>query len=99
MDVIWFNRRDMPANLFEVGFSTDMLNSLAKFKELRDFYTQFSIVAPPHRKSHFEVFRAGSDKIVHVRSEGTDTGLGGLFCYECDEPIPVEGSFSTVPIE
>ena len=54
VDVIWFNRRDMPANLFEVEFSTDMLNSLTKFNELRDFYTQFSIVAPPHRKSHFE---------------------------------------------
>ena len=47
----------------------------------------------------FEVFRAEGDKIIHVRSEGTDGGLGGLFCYECDEPIPVEGSFSTVPIE
>ena len=54
VDVIWFNRRDMPTNLFEVEFSTDMLNSLTKFNELRDFYTQFSIVAPPHRKSHFE---------------------------------------------
>ena len=54
VDAIWFNRRDMPAELFEVEFSTDMLNSLAKFNELRDFYTQFSIVAPPHRKSHFD---------------------------------------------
>ena len=54
VDVIWFNRRDMPTQLFEVEFSTDMLNSLAKFNELRDFYTQFSIVAPPHRKSHFD---------------------------------------------
>lgn len=47
----------------------------------------------------FEVFRAVGDKIVHVRSEGTDGGLAGLFCYECDEPIPVQGSFATVPIE
>lgn len=54
VDVIWFNRRDMPAELFEVEFSTDMLNSLTKFNELRDFYTQFRIVAPLHRKSHFD---------------------------------------------
>ena len=40
MDVIWFNRRDMPAEMFEIELSTDMLNSLTKFNELRDFYTQ-----------------------------------------------------------
>lgn len=65
VDVIWFNRRDMPAELFEVEFSTDMLNSLAKFNELRDFYTQFSIVAPPHRKSHFDD-RIGMDTFHEI---------------------------------
>ena len=54
VDVIWFNRRDMPAKMFEVELSTDMLNSLTKFNELRDFYTQLRIVAPAHRKAHFE---------------------------------------------
>ena len=65
IDVIWFNRRDMPADLFEVEFSTDMLNSLTKFNELRDFYTQFSIVAPPHRKSHFDD-RIGMDTFHEI---------------------------------
>ena len=54
VDVIWFNRRDMPAAMFEVELSTDMLNSLTKFNELRDFYTQLRIVAPTHRKAHFD---------------------------------------------
>ena len=70
VDVIWFNRRDMPANLFEVEFSTDMLNSLAKFNELRDFYTQFSIVAPPHRKNHFDD-RVGMDTFHEIRRRVT----------------------------
>ena len=70
VDVIWFNRRDMPAELFEVEFSTDMLNSLAKFNELRDFYTHFSIVAPPHRKNHFED-RIGMDTFHEIRRRVT----------------------------
>ena len=53
VDVIWLNRRDMFAGLFEVEFSTNMLNSLAKFNELRDFYAEFIIVAPAHRRDHF----------------------------------------------
>lgn len=53
VDVIWFNRRDMPAKMFEVEMSTDMLNSLTKFNELRDFYTQLKIVAPAPRHAHF----------------------------------------------
>ena len=53
VDVIWFNRRDMPAEMFEVEMSTDMRNSLIKFNELRDFYTQLKIVAPAWRQSHF----------------------------------------------
>ena len=66
VDVIWFNRRDMPAKLFEVEFSTDMLNSLAKFNELRDFHAQFTIVAPPHRKSHFDD-RVAMDTFHEIR--------------------------------
>ena len=53
VDVIWFNRRDMPAEMFEVETSTDMQRSLIKFNELRDFYTQLRIVAPAHRQSLF----------------------------------------------
>ena len=53
VDVIWFNRRDMPAAMFEVEMSTDMLNSLTKFNELRDFHTQFCVVAPSRRRDYF----------------------------------------------
>ena len=67
VDVIWFNRRDMPAAMFEVELSTDMLNSLTKFNELRDFYTQLRIVAPAHRKAHFED-RIRMDTLHEIRS-------------------------------
>ena len=53
VDVIWFNRRDMPAEMFEVEISTDMLNSLTKFNELRDFHTQLKIVSPIRRQGYF----------------------------------------------
>ena len=53
VDVIWFNRRKMPEAMFEVEMSTDMQNSLIKFNELQDFYIQFSIVAPKHRRDLF----------------------------------------------
>ena len=53
VDVIWFNRRAMPSEMFEVEMSGDMLNSLSKFNELRDFYAQFKIVAPSLRRRHF----------------------------------------------
>ena len=73
VDVIWFNRRGMPAELFEVEFSTDMLNSLSKFHELRDFYAQFTIVAPPHRQSHFSD-RIRMDTFHEIRRRVTFMG-------------------------
>ena len=53
VDVIWFNRRDMPAAMFEVEMSTDMLSSLTKFNELQDFHTRFYVVAPSRRRDYF----------------------------------------------
>ena len=70
VDVIWLNHRDMLSKLFEVEFSTDMLNSLVKFNELRDFYAQFSIVAPPHRQNHF-VNRIEMDTFRDIRKRVT----------------------------
>jgi hypothetical protein len=77
VDVIWFNRREMPAAMFEVELSTDMLNSLAKFNELRDFYTQLRIVAPAHRKPHFED-RIGMDTLHEIRSRVKFVSIGEL---------------------
>lgn len=54
VDVIWFNERRMPCNLFEVEHTTDIKNSLEKFYELQDFNVQFSIVADKSRKKQFE---------------------------------------------
>ena len=47
------NRRDFPDSLFEVEHSTDFKNSLLKFIELQDFYTEFYIVADAIREREY----------------------------------------------
>ena len=54
IDVIWFNERNMPFSFFEVEYSTDIQNSLLKFDDLQDFYTEFYIVSSKVRKREFE---------------------------------------------
>ena len=54
IDVAWFNERNMPANLFEIEHSTGIQNSLVKFVELQDFYTNFFIVADIVKKREYE---------------------------------------------
>lgn len=54
IDVTWFNKRKMPAALFEVEHSTDIQNSLLKFLELQDFNTQMYIVADEVRKREYQ---------------------------------------------
>lgn len=53
IDVIWFNERNMPADLFEIEHSTAMQNSLLKFVDLQDFNTRFYIVADSVREKDF----------------------------------------------
>ena len=50
IDVTWFNVRKMPSMFFEVEHAADIYNSLLKFVELQDFYTDFYIVASDVRK-------------------------------------------------
>ena len=54
VDVVWFNNRRMPGSLLEVEFSTDFQNSLHKFLDLQDYYTNFVIVADETREDQFE---------------------------------------------
>jgi len=54
IDVMWFNERDMPASLFEIEHTTAIHNSLLKFVELQDFYTNFRIVADEVRRKEFQ---------------------------------------------
>jgi len=54
IDVSWFNERNLPANFFEIEHSTPMVNSLLKFVELQDFYTDFRIVADEVRRKEFQ---------------------------------------------
>lgn len=53
IDVIWFNDRNMLDSLFEVEHSTDIQNSLLKFNDLQDFYTNMYIVADKKRKDEY----------------------------------------------
>lgn len=53
IDVIWFNKREMPSDFYEVEHTTDIKNSLSKFYELQDFFTKFYIVADACRKKEF----------------------------------------------
>lgn len=54
IDVIWFNKRNMPSAFYEVEHTTDIKNSLFKFYELQDFQSGFFIVADSCRKKEFE---------------------------------------------
>lgn len=54
VDVIWFNERMMPTAMYEVENTTDIQNSLGKFVDLQDFYTDFFIVADESKKNQFE---------------------------------------------
>ncbi len=55
IDVIWFNRRNMPSKLFEIEHTTVIYNSLLKFVELQDFYTRYYIVADDIRRKEFKL--------------------------------------------
>lgn len=54
VDVIWFNRREMPSAFYEVEMTTGIKRSLQKFHELQDFHAQFVIVAPDARREAFD---------------------------------------------
>ncbi|MBI5117307.1 hypothetical protein HZA56_12600 [Candidatus Poribacteria bacterium] len=54
VDVTWFNERKMPSKLFEVEHLSDIQNSLLKFSELQDYFSEFFIVANIVRKAEFE---------------------------------------------
>lgn len=53
IDVIWINERGFPDVVFEVEHSTNFKNSLIKFYEIRDFYTDMLIVSSKERISEF----------------------------------------------
>jgi hypothetical protein len=52
-DVIWFNKRGFPNNIFEVEQSTDFRDAFIKFSELQDFTTQFCCISEEKRKEKF----------------------------------------------
>lgn len=67
VDVIWFNERMMPSHFYEVEHTTDIKNSLSKFYELQDFYSEFFIVAHAHRENEFRD-KIGASIFTPIRS-------------------------------
>ncbi len=61
IDVIWFNERQFPNNIFEVENSTNFRNSLVKFVELQDFATSMTMIAP-NDKSKINKFQQEIEK-------------------------------------
>ncbi len=53
IDVIWFNKNQMPHSFYEIEHSTDIQNSLLKFNDLQDFYARMVIVADEKRRHEF----------------------------------------------
>jgi len=53
IDVIWFNRRNMPEAVFEVEHTTNFRGALSKYIELQDFNVQFYIVANHNRHGQY----------------------------------------------
>ena len=84
VDVIWFNERIMPSDLYEIEHTTDIKNSLSKFYELQDFNARFFIVADAKRKKEFEdklsasIFQPIEKRVAFLEYErvaGIYTGL------------------------
>lgn len=53
VDVIWFNNRKLPYSFFEIEHTTDIQNSLLKFFDLQDYYSNFYIVSAKEREREF----------------------------------------------
>lgn len=75
IDVIWFNKRNMPHSFFEVEHSTDIQNSLLKFNDLQDFHSRMIIVADSSRRSEYE-------SKIKYSSFGDISGRVGFLNYE-----------------
>jgi len=75
VDVIWFNERKMPSSFFEIEHSTDFQNSLLKFDDLQDFYSDFYVVSSINRKKEYldkinrNAFKRIRDRIKFVNYE------------------------------
>lgn len=73
IDVVWFNERNLPNSFFEVEHTTDIQNSLLKFNDLQDFYSNFYILSAIDRKREFD-YKIGfaAFKDIHERVKFID---------------------------
>lgn len=84
VDVIWFNKRNMPTHFYEVEHTTDMKNSLSKFYELQDFFSSFFIVADQYRENEFKdkisasIFYEIKDRVRFITYEKVASFYSGL---------------------
>jgi hypothetical protein len=67
IDVIWFNKRKLPYSFFEIEYSTNIQDSLLKFNDLQDFYSQFYIVSDVAREKEFNA-KIGYDAFKDIKA-------------------------------
>ena len=67
VDVIWFNRRNMPYAAFEVEHSTDFTNALSKYIAMQDFNTKFHVVASKNKTRQFKE-KISRDEYLPIKS-------------------------------
>jgi hypothetical protein len=73
IDVIWFNYRKLPYAFFEIEYSTDFQNSLAKYADLQDFNAKFILVSSTAKKRRFEdIINYGIFKEIKNRVQFVD---------------------------
>ena len=86
IDVIWFNDRKLPYSFFEIEHSSDIQNSLLKFNDLRDFYSQFYIVSNTQRIKEFNTkIRYGAFKDIKERIKFIDYDFVSKFHTKSSE--------------
>jgi hypothetical protein len=97
VDVIWFNVRKMPNMLFEIEHSSDINNSLSKFVEVQDFYTDFCIVADVIRQNEFKTkLTSESFRAIHSRVKFLSYDYVSQWHSKTNELVRIEENFGEI---
>lgn len=67
VDVVWFNKRNLPSFMFEIEHTTNINDSLLKYLDLQDFNINFYIVADNKRKREYEQ-KISSDVFYDIKN-------------------------------
>jgi hypothetical protein len=84
IDVIWFNNRSLPVNVFEIENTTKFQGALAKFCELKEFATEMTIVSSDEFREKFDevknmvAYRDIKNRVKFVDYQKVEQHCGGL---------------------